>query len=963
MRGLLVMKQIYLLYAFAFLFSNLFFSQSDKDKEEAMYTSFDKGYNYVYVERDSAYHFLEDALMIASEISDYEASLGILDYIIITADYHHDLPKFRSSLQQFKSQLSEQDIALKVQDVEKWNIGYLVWLASYHFETMEYAKAKEQFLEARDLLRKIEPEQRSTLQDETLYTIYSSLGTTYMNLGNYELAELNYQRSIQHVNNSKALKVYADDYITGANQSLAQLYTQMGKHDEAHEFYIKNLNWSKEYYQKDKRYKNNLVNAFQKITISYLKQDSLQKALGSLNESHTYFREKDSFYEEAFVLNGDIYSAIKNYQVALDNYQKALAILVKESENQTNQAVAEVYGKIAVLYLKQKKYEEGLKTIQKAFNTSSRNIKITEIQEYPDLAKVFSKRQLLHLLDIKLQLLGQADKRTPKPELKDDIIKTCEAILKTFDFLKNEFDSKLDKMFLAESAYPTFHRMLAAVFEISSKEPSLKYVQLALNISEKNKDFILLEALRNSQASNYGEVPQELLDKEAQLRSEITFLEKEIFDTESTEINFSESLFKVKQEYYDFLEDLKISYPKYHNLKYQTSSIDLEEIREKLLVNNGTLISFTISNSHLYAIIVDGSKEKLMKLPFSNSDKLEVRDFYQLISKPSLNDSQTDISNLGRKLYNSILKRPMEGFETENLTIIPDGQLHYLPFDLLKKEEDYLLQTMNFSYGNSVASLLELKGEKSKEIKLLGFAPSFKGIDTENTERQFGKLRYNGDEVGKIESFFNAKTYLKKEATLQNFVSNASKYNILHLATHASANDEYPDYSYLAFTETKDSTESNILYIKDLYNMTLNANMVTLSACQTGIGKLQKGQGMMSLSKGFYYAGAKSIVNTLWKINDKSTVQLMENFYEELSRGKSKTEALRLAKLKYLESTDDKLLKHPYYWAAFVVSGDASPITNNNTLMWVLGLGFIPLLLVGFFSKRRKDFKKIQLVN
>ncbi len=135
--------------------------------------------------------------------------------------------------------------------------------------------------------------------------------------------------------------------------------------------------------------------------------------------------------------------------------------------------------------------------------------------------------------------------------------------------------------------------------------------------------------------------------------------------------------------------------------------------------------------------------------------------------------------------------------------------------------------------------------------------------------------------------------------------------------------------------------------------MNLNADMVTLSACQTGIGKLKKGQGMLSLSKGFYYAGAKSLVNTLWKINDKSTVKLMEYFYEGLSKGYSKSEALRKAKLKYLETTDDELLKHPYYWAAFVVSGDVSPISNNNTLWWVFGIGVVTLLLIGFYLKKR----------
>ena len=119
---------------------------------------------------------------------------------------------------------------------------------------------------------------------------------------------------------------------------------------------------------------------------------------------------------------------------------------------------------------------------------------------------------------------------------------------------------------------------------------------------------------------------------------------------------------------------------------------------------------------------------------------------------------------------------------------------------------------------------------------------------------------------------------------------------------------------------------------------------------------------MLSLSKGFYYAGAKSLVNTLWKINDKSTVKLMEYFYQGLSEGNTKPEALRKAKLKYLETTDDDLLKHPYYWAAFVVSGDTTPIAANQDHWWIIVAGIFLLILIGLLSKNRKNFKKVQYV-
>ncbi len=953
MWGLLAMRHTSSICIIAILLPIIFFSQSVQDKEESMYAYFNTGYNFIYVQRDSAYHYLENALTIAKEIDDYDSSIGILDHITITADYHHDLPKFRTSLQQIKGLLSEEIIANQIQDVEDWKITYLIWLASYHFETMEYVRSKELFLEARSHLDDIHPEQRTAFQDETLFTIYSSLGTTYMNLGNYELAELNYKRGIQLVKSSVTLMKNADAYVTGINQSLAQLYTRMGKHEEANLFYIKNLIWSKEYFQKDKKFKNNLVNAFHRITTSYIKQDSLEKALRTLKESESFLLANDPFRKDAFVMYGDIYTNLGNYDEALANYQKALQVLNEENKNIVNLELAEVHEKIARLFLTQDNYEEGLKTVQNAFNVSGNNVKISNTQENPDPTAVFSKTQLLNLLDAKVQLSTLAYQKTRKLEYKVYVLQTSEVILKTFDFLKREFDSKIDKKFLADKAYPIFYRTLDAVFEVSENDDSSENVDLALNIAEKNKDFMLLEALRNSQANEYGDVPREVLDKEAQLRSEITYLEKELFDSKDSKDGFSESLFKVKQQYYSFLDSVKLNYPKYHGLKYQITSIDLETVRQKILKDNGTLISFTLTDKYLYTIVVNDEIEKFLKIPFSDSDRQMIRDFYKLLSRPSVNATEKKISRLSKTLYEKLLKIPLNGVEIENITIIPDGELHYLPFDMLVKDEAYLLETANISYANSIASLFELK-QKQHESKqnVLAFAPSFNGLERKTAERDFGKLLNNDEEVQQIQSYFETNIYSDSTATLENFMSFAPHQNIIHLATHASANDEFPDYSYLAFSES--SNEENVLYIKDLYNMSLNADMVTLSACQTGIGKLQQGQGVMSLSKGFYYAGAKSLVNTLWKINDKSTVKLMEFFYEGLSKGNSKSEALRKAKLKYLETTDDDLLKHPYYWAAFMVSGDIDPIVNPISKWWWVFL-LLPILASIWYLRKKKS--------
>ena len=457
-------------------------------------------------------------------------------------------------------------------------------------------------------------------------------------------------------------------------------------------------------------------------------------------------------------------------------------------------------------------------------------------------------------------------------------------------------------------------------------------------------------------------MPEKVLEKELQLRAEITHIEKKIFDSPEDNPSLSDDLFNLKQEYFTFLETIKVNYPKYHELKYQSKSLNLATIRKNFLESGGTVVSYTMTDNHLYVVVLNGLKENFLKLPFSDADRESVLEFYKILSNPSTDDFQKDVSNLGEDLYDKILKEPLVGFDTENLTIVPDGELHYLPFDLLQKNRSYLIETMTIGYGNSITSLLELKNKKpADKNRLLAFAPMFDSATVEELPeeqtRQLGKLSYNDDEVNGIETLYDTDIFMAKRATLNNFKRNAPSFNVIHLATHASANDEYPDYSYLAFTKTQDSTEGNILYIKDLYNTTLNADMVTLSACQTGIGKLQKGQGMLSLSKGFYYAGAKSLVNTLWKINDKSTVKLMKYFYEGLSEGKSKTEALRDAKLSYLKTTEDNLLQHPYYWAAFVVSGDVSPITEKR-YWWYIGSGVAFFVVLFLMSNMKINTRK-----
>ncbi len=940
------------------IFSAFVFAQIKSDKEKLISDYYEKGIELRGSQKDSSYYYLDLAAKFSIDLKKYSTALDILLESIFASGIHYDLKKYRSYLKEMETLLQNDSVKSTLNDLEFYQNRLVYEEGSYLCELKDYTAAKAKFQDLYEIYSKKEIAKLG--YNDLSFLIYSTnvLASIYMDLGKYDLSENYFNRALAVVENNEL--AMAEGFDRSTNRLLAQLYITMGKHVKANAILKKLLRSYKQLYAKDKEYKNNVVVVYQRLVTNLVLQDSLVKALDYLEDSQSFLISEDPFYKESLLLYGDIYIKLQENQKAFEYYQDALGFFLEYRQNKPHEDIAKVYGKIAELYLKQNKFQEGLETIKKAFNTTGKHIQITNDQENPNPEKVFSKTQLLYLLDIKLQLLNGRYAASKDSSYLNAAVQTDRDILNTFDLLKTEFDSKLDKQFLAKKAYPIFHRMLEVAHTAYENHPSTETFQLALNIAEKNKDFVLLEALRSVQATKYGNVPQKVLDRETQLRAEITYIEKQIFDANETESDFSDKLFALKQEYYGFLDTIKIKYPKYHDLKYQSTDLDLVTVRKEVLDDNGTLVSYTMTDDYLYAIVLNGANENFLKLPFLEVDRVAVREFYRLLSSPSINGAEEKIALLGRTLYDKILKSPLQGFDGENLTIVSDGELHYLPFDLLRENGSYLLTTKNIGYSNSVASLMELREKKAAgENKVLAFAPSFTGDVIADSDRQFGKLLYNDDEVSKIGEFFETKTVFDQKATLANFKANTADFNIIHLATHASANDGYPDYSYLAFTKTQESAESNILYIKDLYNTSLNADMVTLSACQTGIGKLQKGQGMLSLSKGFYYAGAKSLVNTLWKINDKSTVKLMEYFYKGLSEGKSKTEALRNAKLEYLRNTDDNLLRHPYYWAAFVVSGDVSPIAETH-YWWYIGAGVAFFVVLFFISLRKSKAKELR---
>ena len=289
---------------------------------------------------------------------------------------------------------------------------------------------------------------------------------------------------------------------------------------------------------------------------------------------------------------------------------------------------------------------------------------------------------------------------------------------------------------------------------------------------------------------------------------------------------------------------------------------------------------------------------------------------------------------------------------------MPDGILRTFPFGALNTLEhstEYLIEKMDVVYVNSATHASKLFGKVKNKPTLLAFAPSFDSIENVN-ENGFSPLPNNKKEVEQINAFFHGNAFVGTDATLQMFKDKIKGNTIFHFATHAVTNDNFPEYSFLAFTPAKD--QEYVMYVNDLYATELNADLVTLSACETGVGQLKKGEGILSLSRAFFYAGASSIAHTLWKVNDNASSQVMTDFYKYLSEGKTKDAALRMAKLNFLKKNKENNLRHPYYWAGIIFSGNTAPLVHGGYGKWyILAIALIIFILFLYRKKLFQFFK------
>jgi CHAT domain-containing protein len=783
----------------------------------------------------------------------------------------------------------------------------------------------------------------------------------------------------------KAWKLYQTYQLTNYDivefclKPLGNLYTIIGDYDNAentikHYYFIANqekhevntiaaiLNLSNVYQSSgknilaidllEKTLKSTKLSPIQKGSLlNNLGNTYLLSAKGLALDPHPYFKAENSYQSAISLLKNE-----KNQSEALSNcyrnlaslngqrgdFKKAIAYFEKAktlfftSKNNGTRAIAKLYYEEAVLFFEQRKTNQANQSIQLVYQTLI-PLYSNQKRNIPLQSSLYAETVLLDALDLQADIYNLQNQ--PKKAL--EVYALCFPVEELMSSLLLYENSKIINQIRMSNRT---EKCIAIYNNLYQKENKISYIEKAFQLAERSKSGVLKSELsRNSSASK----------KEKQKIQELQFWNNEILKEQQkgafANIYKINKAIKKQNETMLLLKEFQSK-----NTDFNEKPIDLNALYSKLNADDALMVYYFSGFEKMYYFTLGGTQnEKIALNSFSNDAHYSVY-FWQFIGY--FNDANAITNDI--KGYNHFGKVAFDKLQLpksknqENLIIIPDGVLDFLPFEALITEESnttnfkkmhYLLQDFKIAYNNSASFYLNAKPFSPKEKTVLGIFPVF--------EKTNYALTYSKTELQSIKNSFKGRYFENATATFQNFKDHAASYSILHLSTHATAGN----------TETPASIkfyDREVLY-SELYPLTINPNLVVLSACETGIGKLYKSEGAMSVARGFQFAGAQNLLFSLWKVNDYTTAVFMGDFYKYIKQNDSYFEANAKAKLDFLKNKNiSNAKKSPYYWAAFVYYGSLENKEKSN--YWIMGFVIISMLIGGFllFRMTLKRIKK-----
>jgi CHAT domain-containing protein/Tfp pilus assembly protein PilF len=756
----------------------------------------------------------------------------------------------------------------------------------------------------------------------------SYLGLTYINTGKYTQAEEQFQEALTL--RQKQL-VESHELIAASFIDLGLVYSLQADNDKALDYYEKALAIYKKLHGNDHA---KIAIANTNMGIAYR---NLELYGDAINDFETSLKTWERIYPDAhptkaFVLSNlaQTYSKMGDQKVALEFYDKALKVY-QNSYGKKHPDIAGVMNAIGNIKLSASQYDDALKYYQQAIKANVSSFESDDVNVNPKLQSFYNGNVLLYSLLFKAEAF-EAKYYGRSLKFNDLLtalksLHTCDTLI---DNLRQQITNEGDKIALgiiANEVYTDGVRIAHSAGINALKKQA--FYEEAFYFAEKSKSAVLLEAIADAEAKSFAGIPSTLVDEEKNLKSAIALCNQKLAQKPAAEEekHLRETAFNLNKQYGVFTRRLETEFPEYFNLKFNTASPSTKQI-QSLLDTKTALISYFIDekSKRLYLFVLQKGRFKIVDHGIPQEFDKNITG---LRNSLFFNDQKIFSSSshaLGQLLIPHLQKSVKE------LIILPTGRLSIIPFEtLLTSEADkdlpykglpYLLKNYNIRYEFSAGLMLQKSKNKQTEKK-----PSiFLCAPIEFPEKDnLNELPGTASEVKEISELFSSKNfnkaiYIKADANESRIKSDELKnFGLLHFATHGIVDEKHPELSRI-FLQTNANTEDGNLFAGEIYNLKLDANLVTLSACQTGLGKISKGEGVIGLSRALVYAGAKSVIVSFWSVADESTAILMKSFYKDLLNDPSVdfSRNLRNAKLALM---GNEQYSAPYYWAPFILIG------------------------------------------
>jgi CHAT domain-containing protein/tetratricopeptide (TPR) repeat protein len=527
----------------------------------------------------------------------------------------------------------------------------------------------------------------------------------------------------------------------------------------------------------------------------------------------------------------------------------------------------------------------------------------------------------------------------------------------------------------AEDSSPALQQIFHTPFDLAvTASLALGRPEAAWAYSEQFKSNFLQKLARAAQArAGSGSIsalsgPEDYFSRKLayfqRLRYEVATTNQ--FD-ETTLAAMDDSIRRISDARYEARSAMLKQNPGFYEAFYQPVQPDLQQVRQALRPGQ-TLLEFHWTEDSIYRFVVTADALHVSSAAGDTSVENAVLRYYQLCSTnpgflPDSIQMRTfrELTELGVHLYQALIE-PVNQWLGPDVMLVPDGALCYLPFEALIVKpgkalhhfntHHYLFQDHHIGYVHSAGTLAVLKGRNTHPAgeSLLAVAPDFDG-----TTLHLKPLLNNLPEAQAAGDILHGDVLKGSDAAKSKFLTLAPQYRVLLLSTHAVMNDQTPEASYVAFSIRPETAKDNLLYVFDIYNQPLHADLVVLSACQTASGRLYRGEGLQSIAKAFQYAGAQGLMASLWNVDDQQTPGLIRTFFEGIEQELPKSVALARAKQVYLEQNRG-LAAHPYYWAGFEIIGDDAALRRAGW-GWYWGLVLAGGVTIGagvwYWSRRQ----------